>query len=60
MAERVGVMNDAGRGRRDGREREDAVADLGSAGTEVVEFWSVTALRIPDVGTSGAGSARLE
>lgn len=60
MAERVGVMNDAGSGRRDGRESEDGVADLGSAVTEVVEFWSVTALRIPDEGTRGAGSALLE
>lgn len=60
MAERVGVMNDAGSGRRDGREREDVVADLGSAVTEVIEFWSVIALRIPDEGTRGAGSARLE
>lgn len=60
MAERVGVVNDAGSGRREGREREDGVADLGSAVTEVVEFWSVTALEIPDEGTRGAGSARLE
>lgn len=60
MAERVGVMNDAGSGRRDGREREDGVAGSGFAVAEMVEFWPVAAPRTPDEGTRGAGSARLE
>lgn len=59
MAERVGVMNDAGSGRRDGRESEDGVAGWGLAVADAVEFWPVAALRTPDEGTRGAGSARL-